>query len=139
MRATLLVLLVASACSATRPKDADDLSKYGRPPSAAEAAIFRAAVDDCLAASLKDPDSRRVRYGELVPMWVSTWGETAWTGTRHYFGYGMVVGVNARNSFGGYTGERAWVFHRDVAGSVRVYSDGQQSSRFKCGYPGEEK
>jgi hypothetical protein len=73
-----------------------------------------AAVHKGLRASLKDPDS--ARFGRIIG------GKTP-TGTFAVCGY-----VNARNSFGGYTGEKPFTGMLLPEGFVTVAIGGDDSS-----------
>lgn len=74
--------------------------------------IEQAARDVCLAAirmRLKDPDSMKadtVRRGAL---------STRKVGDRNLRARGYVAFVNAKNGFGGYTGEKVWTCFMDPA------------------------
>lgn len=54
---------------------------------------------------LKDPESARITYHELVKGWVCTGIDDPGA-----FCWKMPVTVNAKNAFGGYTGSEMWFF-----------------------------
>lgn len=63
-------------------------------------------ADQWLVHYLKDPESRRVEWVQSGKAWV--WGGLV--GGGHKFGYGSSAFVNAKNSFGGYTGSKPYFF-----------------------------
>lgn len=95
MRRTLLAaaLITSLVGCATRPT-ADELANadYGRYPS-----DFQGTVKRHMQLRLKDPESARYEFRNPV---VQAWSGY---GGRNY-GYASCVLVNAKNSFGGYTG-----------------------------------
>ncbi len=56
-------------------------------------------------SALKDPESARITYHELQKGWVFEGADDPGA-----FCWKMPVSVNAKNSFGGYTGAQTWVF-----------------------------
>lgn len=66
-------------------------------------------------------------------MWVSYF-RSVWE-SGQFYGYGLAVGVNAKNSYGGYTGEKIWVFHRDAAGTLRHWDPAEWGEGLKWGSP----
>jgi hypothetical protein len=131
---------------APKRQDIEEHARYGVEPTAD---AFRGHVDATLARVLKDPESRRVRFALPNPsaMWVSVMSAEAFqayldiavahamkdprvpkdplltdpSAVRHYYGYGMLVGVNAKNSFGGYTGEQLWLFLYEPSTGLRYW------------------
>jgi hypothetical protein len=82
-------------------------------PVGAYPADYQRIVTNYMATSLKDPFSAQYDWNDPHP-------GAMWTGVNggEQYGYVVVVGVNARNSFGGYTGEQLWqILIRD--GQVR--------------------
>ena len=104
MRAKLgvsLSFVLVMGC-ATAPPTEQQLAavQIGAPPADPEPAI-RAY----LSSVLKDPGSLRLRVDALKRGWYRSgpWSE-------HRFAWMVPCGVNARNGFGGYTGEEPWSF-----------------------------
>lgn len=58
-----------------------------------------------LDRNLKDPESARVRWLGVKRAWIA-----GSLGEKTSFGYALTAAVNARNSFGGYTGEKQYFF-----------------------------
>ena len=56
---------------------------------------------------LYDPYSARCRFGTIYKGYLQT---TPSTGCKVYFGYILNVGVNAKNRYGGYVGEKLYRF-----------------------------
>lgn len=112
MRAIVLVLalssLILSGCGVMYRSAAEDFmrtqpaSAWGKPPPANHNELEK----NFILGLLKDPNSAMISFGEptrivtsasalspqVVPVWASP------------------VYVNARNSFGGYTGRKRWLF-----------------------------
>jgi len=62
---------------------------------------------DILSNSLKDPYSAQYSFGSCQTMGGNS---VPLLGVPKQFGYGMTVQVNAKNSFGGYTGDVTYIF-----------------------------
>lgn len=60
-----------------------------------------------LQFSLKDPDSAKYQWGQLRRSWIR---ESLGFDSTFKFGYFLDVDVNAKNSFGGYTGYKPFRF-----------------------------
>jgi len=119
---TLAVLLsfILGCASAPKPEEVEDRDLYGAAPAPS---AFKSSVDGTIAGVLKDPDSRKVRFLQSAPspMWISV--HKGLGQVERYFGYGMLVGVNAKNSYGGYVGESLWLFHVESRGGQLRYWD----------------
>ncbi|MCC8365837.1 hypothetical protein J8V57_06000 [Xenorhabdus sp. PB61.4] len=79
-----------------------DFSKadYGSVPS-----NYKKLVKDQFEAALKDPDS--AKYSN----WTQPRQEVIFENKSPVFGYSLCVNVNAKNSYGGYTGSQLhWIF-----------------------------
>lgn len=107
--AAVALAICAASSSVARPKQAPDPSSAGAAPS-----DYQAVVKAWLENNLKDPDSAKIeevrgpRVGaQLVDRGFlgHLWGDPAWW---------VCYKVNARNSYGGYTG-----YHRYLFGFVR--------------------
>lgn len=92
---------------------------YGKPPENAQA-MARAYLAD----TLKDPESARVEFGPLMKGWSKD--GLIMGGTTH-FGWVQVLEVNAKNSFGAYTGKKTRYlmfkdgrFFRDITDSLEL-------------------
>jgi len=67
---------------------------------------MKSEADKALVRVLKDPDSRRVEWGQAGKAWM--WTGIINGGTK--YGYGLEALVNAKNSFGGYVGSKPYFF-----------------------------
>jgi hypothetical protein len=96
------VLAVGSALSgcATPPATVTQNADYGQFPT-----DYKLSVRSFLQTYLKDPESARVRY-LTEPIKAYNRAAPIAGGNPLQFGYLVVVGVNAKNSYGGYTGEQ---------------------------------
>nr|DAK59465.1 MAG TPA: TRAF PROTEIN, TRAO PROTEIN, TRAN ADHESION, BACTERIAL SECRETION.5A [Caudoviricetes sp.] len=93
-------------CSQPKPAEPDmmstiDFSKadYGQPPS-----DYKLQIKSWLEQNLKDPDSAKV--SEPTPLRK----EVAIDNRQPIFGYTTCMGVNSKNSYGGYTGTQGYWF-----------------------------
>ncbi len=59
-----------------------------------------------LVSVLKDPDSRRVIWGPVE----QGYERSEVPSGEWMFGYKMLAGVNAKNSYGGYAGSKPYIF-----------------------------
>ena len=73
---------------------------YGSEPTVDQA---EAIIKSYLMATLLDPDSAKYRGPSKVQKYWATEGEY---GTKVYYGYIAFYAVNAKNAYGGYTGEQ---------------------------------
>jgi hypothetical protein len=98
---TLLALVFMFVGCVTPPtNDELMLADYGQFPTEPEPLI-----KDYMQSRLKDPSSAQYQFvGGPVKMWVK--GDTV----KHVFGYGICTRINAKNSFGGYTGAQPYLF-----------------------------
>ena len=99
-----IVGLVLFGCvgppSAKQLENAD----YGQPISTSDARNLASAW---LNQNLKDPDSARIEWGQVYKSWFR---DAPAFGGRLYWGYSINAQVNAKNSFGGYTGLKPYRF-----------------------------
>lgn len=113
----LLVLL--GACASGPSPEQLRVADYGAEVSAQDAEqMIRAYFDQ----TLKDSESARYKFSPPAKGWLkpdpSIWGET-------FYGRLVEVQVNAKNSYGGYTGYEAWKFLiRDGQFVAAVRNDG---------------
>lgn len=99
------VLGASLAGCAGAPSDAELRgANYGQPIGQADAERLAAAY---LARRLKHPGSAVFEWSPVAPGWVR---DPLITGGELHFGYRLVGQVNAKNSFGGYTGRRRYEF-----------------------------
>lgn len=92
---------------------------YGSPP---KAAYYEDYIKEYFATVLKDPESARYRFGSPRRAYMNNGlihgGGIGWAG------YAIVVGINAKNSYGGYTGEQPYVLLLQPSGKVLRHLQG---------------
>jgi hypothetical protein len=118
MRGLVFVLAFVLASCATRPSDEQMRNAdYGPPP-----ANFDQLVRDYLATYLRDPMSAQIQHvGGPGRYWNGFGGS--------FYGYAVCYRINARNGFGGYTGNRLYAFLiRDGRIQREFHDDGEQFS-----------
>ena len=88
------------------PPTAAELAKadYGSPITQQQAELI---VNQWLKSNLKDPESAKIEWGVVQKGWIR---EAIISGSQLKFGYLLKANVNAKNSFGGYTGYKACNF-----------------------------
>lgn len=86
------------------PPTAEELAAadYG-PPITQEAAVAQALT--WLQGNLKDPDSLKATWEDVRRGWIQYW-----VGEQLFFGYVLTGSINAKNSYGGYSGPREFRF-----------------------------
>jgi hypothetical protein len=95
-----LVFLLLSGCVATPTQQEIATAYYGEPPTM----VFQEVMIKSLISSmLKDPDSAKFQFGEPYKNYVISYRD----GKTEY-GWIVKVAVNAKNSFGGYTGYQTY-------------------------------
>jgi hypothetical protein len=96
----MIAMLLAAGCAAQFERP--DADAFGEPPRGYEDAI-RAYFE----TTLKDPESARYKFGEPF----KAHGNSGWMrgGGVTWVGYAVDVDVNAKNSFGGYTGYQRYI------------------------------
>ncbi len=77
------------------------VADYGLRPSDTTA---KAIAQSYISERLKDPESARIRWGSIEQSWFRQMGGK----TR--FAWRLPASVNAKNSYGGYTGDKPWAF-----------------------------
>ncbi len=120
-----LVALVASCASAPPTPDQLASADYGSPISQYEA---QAKAEAFFNRYLKDPDSALIEWGTVETGWLR---EAPIYGGQLRFGYILDANVNAKNSFGGYTGYKPYRFLFFNGSLVSAY--GQQELRGSYG------
>ena len=96
----LFVFLIGGC--ATLPPDVVRNADYGACPS-----DYESQVKNLMKPVLKDPYSAQYSFGTPYKAYFV---DGLLGGNKRYFGYGVDVGVNAKNGFGGYTGEQMYKF-----------------------------
>jgi hypothetical protein len=102
MSAALLTLAFGNSGCATAPTPEQlAMADYGDPPDqyVVEPIARRAILD-----SLKDPNSAIINFSPIQKAWFREFGRP------NRFAWRLTASVNARNSFGGYTGAKPWYF-----------------------------
>jgi hypothetical protein len=126
IRAAVAAVGIAAGLSgcATAPSEQDlKTADYGQPVSQAVAEVFAEAF---LKRTLKDPESARIEWGTLAPSWVKPgWMQPSET----MYGYLLPASVNAKNSYGGYTGARQYQFMFRNGELVAAWGEQAISSR----------
>ena len=105
MLSFVFVLSVLSiGCASAPSQEQLDTADYGSPISQLEAER-KAKV--WLKGHLKDPNSAEIDWGVVEPGWIR---DAPIQGGGFVFGYRLDSQVNAKNSFGGYTGYKPYIF-----------------------------
>ena len=96
--------LIVAGCAIQPTKDEIAAADYGAPPT-----DHRTQIENYFSSSLKDPES--VRYGEISePRKGHASIANRWSGWSNVFGYHVDASINAKNSYGGYTGYKRYSF-----------------------------
>lgn len=120
-----VAFLVAGCAHQPTP---EELAKadYGSPPS-----DYQQTIKSYMSGILKDPYSAQYEFISGPSQgWASWLGQTA-------YGYRVCTNINAKNSFGGYVGQRLYFFiiNRDRV-VMSIYDDGDE---YSIGRSGAEK
>jgi hypothetical protein len=111
------ILIVGCASTPTPPTDWSSYD-FGVAPANG----YQPRIEDLMQASLKDPDSAQFKWGDPFKGYVQGSGinccDVKWTG------YAARFQVNAKNSYGGYTGFKPSIVIFDKDGSVYGLADG---------------
>lgn len=91
------------------PKDAN----FGQPPEVGE------NVKSYFALVLKDPESARYRKGHVGKAHCNK--GLAWGGEIVWYGYAANIYINAKNSFGGYTGFKPYTLLWNPDGTIKKH------------------
>lgn len=112
----VMLSTAVTGCTSFRPSESKlSEADYGTAISIHDA---QQQAEHWLGSHLKDPDSARIEWGPFGQAWIF---RGLVNGGFHY-GYGLLANVNAKNSFGGYTGKQPFFF---------FYRDGQMQRWFK--------
>jgi hypothetical protein len=74
---------------------------------------YKARIDAAFVRILKDPDSRKIEYGQTT------------------YGSAVCGTVNARNAFGGYTGRQVFLVYFDTTGGLehlKIYNESEMKT-----------
>ncbi|AYN10175.1 MULTISPECIES: hypothetical protein [Pseudomonas] len=97
------VAVIAGCASGPTPEQIAN-ADYGTPIDQDQAEV---RVKEYFEGVLKDPDSAKYKFSPIQKSHIVS---SAWEGRQLYAGYVMTVKVNAKNSYGGYTGNEDYVF-----------------------------
>jgi hypothetical protein len=113
-------ILIAAGC-ATGPPTKEELAKadYGASISQEDA---QKQAFEFLKRVLKDPDSAKVDWSSVTPGWMR---EAPIHGGSVKFGYVLNASVNARNSYGAYSGYKPYMFIFFNGTITSVYAEQQ--------------
>ncbi|RKF36715.1 hypothetical protein [Paraburkholderia fungorum] len=115
--------IALAACAAAPTSEEMASADYGTYPD-----NYQDVIHDYMENVLKDPDSARYDYLNSPQ---SGWRRTS-NGLK--FGYVVCVNINARNSYGGYTGAQPSYFMlRDGTVVSTVHGDGQYMDSLVAG------
>lgn len=125
-----VLTLVAGCASAPSRPTAGDLASADHGPYPDQ---FQAAIKEYMARNLRDPESALYDFFRVPTKAWSGYGPT------YIFGWGTCAYVNAKNGYGGYTGEQiAYFFFKDGQAIESHVSDGSPALdnlvREKCSY-----
>jgi hypothetical protein len=133
MRRLLFVMwcLVLAGCATAPTSEQLAMANYGTPIEQADA---EQRAKNYLQTALKDPYSAQIRWAPVERGWMR---EAPIHGGALKFGYILNAGINAKNSYGGYTGEKAYRFLfingnlESVYGESTEYIGGQRTTIMK--------
>jgi len=94
---SLMCALLLGGCTTISPQEAAT-AHFGTVP-----VDYETQIKNFMAGQLKDPYSAMYTF---TPPRRGYWQDGMIYGGKKHFGYIAVIGVNAKNSFGGYTGEQ---------------------------------
>ncbi|AMO82119.1 MULTISPECIES: lipoprotein [Hafniaceae] len=116
----LVGALLLSGCMATPSLTETTSANYGQLPS-----DYKEMIQNDISYALKDPDSAKYEFGEPRKAYLQ--GGIA-ENFKMYYGWVIPVSVNAKNSYGGYTGFKKRYY---------MFSNGQifdATLKFNSGY-----
>lgn len=108
---TFLSIIIAG-CTGNVTKEQLDSADYGTPPT-----HYKESIESYLESTLKDPQSKIVKYIDMPKK-----GHWYYSGNR--FGYYVCANINAKNSYGGYTGFSKYFFAFQNDQLVHSFNDG---------------
>jgi hypothetical protein len=115
-----LIVCVALAgltgCRSTPTQEQLANADYGKPMEKSTAVHI---AESWLTGVLKDPESARHNWNTFDKGWV----RKRWLSGEFLFGYVLKGTVNAKNSFGGYSGPRRYVFLFNDGSLVGVWGE----------------
>jgi len=97
----ILTILLLGGCAGAF-KRPDPSADFGPPPQ-----NYEQAIKDYFEVILKDPESARHRFGTPQKAYANE--GLAYGGDVSWYGWLVDVDVNAKNSFGGYTGGKPYM------------------------------
>lgn len=99
----ILFISLLSGCATTKlTQEQIDNGDYGPPPPS----NYQEVIKELFYGVLKDPESARYRFQEPYKGWITK--APIMGGGVDRFGWFVKVGINAKNSYGGYTGEKTY-------------------------------
>ena len=111
------VMFLAGCVSKPTPEEIAN-ADYGSYPEE-----YQKPIESFMSRALKDPSSAKYEFlGRPQKTWATVAGDTE-------FGYGLCAYINAKNSFGGYTGAKLYFF-LIKNGSVSYYQGGMRRGTF---------
>ncbi len=110
-----LTLALLTSCAGLNFEAPDQV--FGPCPSVAE---LQAAAKNHLDRAMFDPESKRDRWLDQQPRRAALWRGLIGGGWNH--GWGMRFGLNGKNRFGGYVGEKSY-FVIQTGGTIYVGED----------------
>lgn len=123
----LLFVLLLAACVTPPTQSEQATADYGTPITQADAQAQ--AKQEYFDKYLKDPSSAQYQWGQVKQAWYGVGIMANGNGNVDY-GYVLDVNVNAKNSFGGYTG---FITYRFMFHSGQIISIGRQNN--DLGFP----
>jgi hypothetical protein len=96
--AVSFALLLLAGCAYGPTPEQLQAANYGTEP---DQEFVEQEAKDMFEGYLKDPESARYQFAPVYRGWIFT---DRFEGSKLYTGYVLDVNVNAKNSYGGYTG-----------------------------------
>lgn len=93
--------LLLSGCATVTPQDIAR-ADFGSPPT-----NYEQAIKGLMEQTLKDPDSAKYKFEAPVKGFAQ---DGFLRGGKKHFGYIVMTQINAKNSYGGYTGAESYAF-----------------------------
>ena len=102
MLTTLVVLSLITGCNTMISRQERENAQYSPLPN-----DYQARIKDFMEGRLKDPYSAVYRFDTPRKGY---WQNGLLYGGQKHFGFIVPVGINGKNSYGGYTGEQQFYF-----------------------------